>query len=391
MSTGFELLTELITKFRNKTDSAITFDKESILSYNSWQQNWKLGRCIFEGGQGSVYNTTTKLNYSDETQKCITKVYKFDTDMELRRIFTEYKIFKELKLLNYYAIAYGANNKEIYLTMEKLNYTLFSAVATHPGFNLFYDVEGNLNEERLKYFVLDLAEILLRLHRRGYTHFDVKPRNIMWRWAEKTGSTHCQNGWKIIDGGFMTYTGGEKDFVQISSIKGSFGYTAPEMDINNFCNNITNKVDVWSLGVTILYIINNGTNIFHVTKQEVIENKLETKEDIWKYYYYEKLKGPNQNGEGDYIIMNHVRVQLSDIQYKISLDLCDLLSLMLKYDPDKRLSMIDVVSHHWFQDVRSKDGKWNKSKMIAQNIDDSNSNEALCLNVDGKGKKATIV
>ena len=44
--------------------------------------------------------------------------------------------------------------------------------------------------------------------------------------------------------------------------RGTFGYTAPEIDYFK-PHIITYSVDMWSFAVVMVYIVNNGKNVFH--------------------------------------------------------------------------------------------------------------------------------
>ena len=142
------LIDGLIKQFENTSDPNITYNTETIISFKSWQQQLELGQHSFKGGEGSIYITTPGIEHDNKHIEFVTKVYKYDTYQKCQCIFNECKVFTKLKLLNYYSIAYGPNENEIYLTMKKLFCSLPVAIK-HYG--LFYNIyDSKLMEHWLK-------------------------------------------------------------------------------------------------------------------------------------------------------------------------------------------------------------------------------------------------
>ncbi|KAF7203813.1 U2AF homology motif (UHM) kinase 1 [Nothobranchius furzeri] len=93
----------------------------------------------------------------------------------------------------------------------------------------------------------DIMEGLSFLHREGYVHADLKPRNILW-----SPDDEC---FKLIDFG-LSFKQGNQDvkFIQTD------GYRAPEAELQNSLaragveggSGCTAAVDLWSLGIILL-------------------------------------------------------------------------------------------------------------------------------------------
>ncbi|XP_030582726.1 serine/threonine-protein kinase Kist [Archocentrus centrarchus] len=95
----------------------------------------------------------------------------------------------------------------------------------------------------------DILEALAFLHREGYVHADLKPRNILW-----SADDEC---FKLIDFG-LSFKQGNQDVKYIQTD----GYRAPEAELQNSLaqagvevegdSGCTAAVDLWSLGIVLL-------------------------------------------------------------------------------------------------------------------------------------------
>uniref|UniRef100_A0A3B5L9X8 Uncharacterized protein n=1 Tax=Xiphophorus couchianus TaxID=32473 RepID=A0A3B5L9X8_9TELE len=93
----------------------------------------------------------------------------------------------------------------------------------------------------------DILEALAFLHREGYVHADLKPRNVLW-----SADDEC---FKLIDFG-LSFKQGNQDVKYIQTD----GYRAPEAELQNSLaqagmegdSGCTAAIDLWSLGVILL-------------------------------------------------------------------------------------------------------------------------------------------
>ncbi|XP_068611987.1 serine/threonine-protein kinase Kist [Brachionichthys hirsutus] len=95
----------------------------------------------------------------------------------------------------------------------------------------------------------DVLEALAFIHREGYVHADLKPRNVLW-----SADDEC---FKLIDFG-LSFREGNQDVKYIQTD----GYRAPEAELQNGLAQAgveaegtpgcTSAVDLWSLGVVLL-------------------------------------------------------------------------------------------------------------------------------------------
>ncbi|XP_038858634.1 serine/threonine-protein kinase Kist-like isoform X2 [Salvelinus namaycush] len=95
----------------------------------------------------------------------------------------------------------------------------------------------------------DILEALAFLHREGYVHADLKPRNVLW-----SADDEC---FKLIDFG-LSFKEGNQDVKYIQTD----GYRAPEAELQNSLAQVgleaegnsgcSATVDLWSLGIILL-------------------------------------------------------------------------------------------------------------------------------------------
>lgn len=172
--------------------------------------------------------------------------------------------------------------------------------------------DGPIAERDAKQTFYIIARALHDLHANGIIHGDVKPDNILIM-----GEKYMGDNVVLSDLGLAK----KCPFGELCySFTGTVEYTAPEMLRGHGYNN---KVDTWALGVT-MYVVLTGVTPF------ISEVESQIKREI--------LRGlPN-------IVCSRWR--------NISEAGRDLLRKMLRTDVNARMSMAEVMSHKWFDDVR---------------------------------------
>ncbi|XP_012689617.2 serine/threonine-protein kinase Kist [Clupea harengus] len=113
----------------------------------------------------------------------------------------------------------------------------------------------------------DVLEALAFLHREGYVHADLKPRNVLW-----SAEDEC---FKLIDFG-LSYKEGHQDVKYVQTD----GYRAPEAELQNSLaqaglevdSGCTAAIDLWSLGIILLELYSGIKLKETVRSQEWKEN-----------------------------------------------------------------------------------------------------------------------
>ena len=357
---------------------------EWLMNENEFAKHFVLENrlCIAKGGQGKIYLYQPK-NIKNENIKTIVKTYKLKYgEREIQRIWQEFVLIKESKLLYYGSMFYNRKKQEIMITSEPLNYTLKQMIINKKKQNIF------CTEYECKLIMIEIIDKLYTLHKCGYIHCDLKPSNIMKRNIKHSihGSHKdkiMKNGWKIIDfGAILSAKECNKIYNKdgkklIFKYRGTVCWTAPELDIESVDNHFTYSVDIWSLGLIILFIL-FGEHPFLLNEYEnnkLCKTKQQRKEYFYKHkllrkkhkikdnknYYYDPDDIKNDNNNNDDHTDKYKRGQIFLCNYliklyycnKISMELFDLLhNCMLQFDARKRYSCRKIYKHKWFDQVR---------------------------------------
>lgn len=192
-----------------------------------------------------------------------------------------------------------------YIVMELCSYDLNKAIKSSIVFDK-------------KTVIKNIVENVSKLHNIGVFHRDLKPANIV-------SSTSI----KLID--FETSTRSEI----ITGIVGTPEYIAPEVILGEYYPKFS---DVWTLGICIYFIVTGGKTPWDIqspsSKQRILMKNLFVK--LGKYKSADLLAQ---------IATTH---QIF-IPTTINMDLADLLSRMLQFNPKKRIDINRVLMHIYFK------------------------------------------
>ncbi|CAD8087120.1 unnamed protein product [Paramecium sonneborni] len=205
----------------------------------------------------------------------------------------------DLKELKYVACKIHQLNPD-WSTISKSNYVKYATreykvhkELLHPNIVRLYDsVEIDLNTfctvleycdgcdlsiyiKRYKYFQEKEAKLIIQqmlnairyIHQNNIIHYDIKPQNILFH----------QNEIKLSDFGLCKVVDNDKSKTELTSQGvGTYWYLPPEcFHIGEQLPNISNKVDIWSLGV-IFYEMLYGVKPFGqgYSQENILKNKI---------------------------------------------------------------------------------------------------------------------
>jgi serine/threonine-protein kinase ULK/ATG1 len=172
-------------------------------------------------------------------------------------------------------------------------------------------VNSPLSEETARLVFFRVAGALQALHEQSIWHRDVKLENIlMMRKGDPESAVLADFGFARLFPNGVCYEGGP----------GSRRYAAPEILLQS---PYTAKVDVWSLGVTIFAAM---TGRFPAGDRSLVAEVLGGMRGLWQ--------------DPDFMGMSY--------------DLKELLKGMLDTEATRRLSMKEVLAHHWFAPARKR-------------------------------------
>jgi len=272
-------------------------------------------------GRGAVGEVRLGFRVSDMSRVAIKIIDKGITSTSSTSLMNEVKI---LKSVNHPCVI---KLEDVIETEDKL----FLVLELAEGGDCFDKIKekSRFTEEEAKIIFYQIVSAIEHLHQNNICHRDLKPENIL---ICKPGDDKNCPLVKVTDMGLSKLV--DLDTV-LKTICGTPMYIAPEVLAVEVLGNYTVKVDCWSLGV-ILYILLSGAPPFSADycsipmRDQILSGK---------FVFYTKF------------------------WHGVSEQAKDLVSSLLKVNPEERLSAQDILKHPWMKD----DDVIAKAKAIMEN------------------------
>ncbi|QCD92644.1 SNF1-related protein kinase catalytic subunit alpha KIN10-like [Vigna unguiculata] len=261
-------------------------------SVDKFLPNYKLGKTLGIGSFGKVKIAEHILTGHKVAIKILNR-------HKIRNMEMEEKVRREIKILRLFMHHHIIRLYEVIETPTDI-YVVMEYVKSGELFDYIVE-KGRLQEDEARHFFQQIISGVEYCHRNMVVHRDLKPENLL---LEKFNIKIADFGLSNImrDGHFLKTSCGSPNYAAPEVISGKL-YAGPE-------------VDVWSCGV-ILYALLCGTLPFD---DENIPN------------LFKKIKG------GIYTLPSH-----------LSPGARDLIPRMLVVDPMKRMTILEIRQHPWFQ------------------------------------------
>ena len=251
--------------------------------------SFDIGRPLGKGKFGNVYLAREKNSKFIVALKVLFKsqLQKNGVEHQLRREIEIQSHLRHPHILRLYGYFYDSTR--VYLILE------FA-----PRGELYKELQkcGKFNDARAATFMFQMADALMYCHKKKVIHRDIKPENLLMG---------LRGELKIADFGWSVHAPSSRR----ATLCGTLDYLPPEMVEGKLHDA---NVDLWSLGV-LCYEFLVGKPPFET------ESNNETYRRITKV----DLKFPADMSDGA----------------------MDLISRLLRHDPNKRLSLIEVINHPW--------------------------------------------
>lgn len=300
---------------------------------------------IGSGAFGVVYRA--KINKTREIvaiKKVFQNVKYKNRELELMKLLNHPNV---IKLRNYY-LTQADNNKGVYLNcvMDFIPGSLSNIIKS------CYQSKTQMQMILVKLYSFQMFRALAYIRALGICHRDIKPQNILIDIET--------NILKLGDfGSAKKITPNEKNLAYICSRY----YRAPELIFG--ATQYSFQVDVWSLGCIIAELVlgkplfpgkNSSDQLVEIiwvlgtpTKEQIHEMNPECKEkdfpDVpcnpWKKVF------KRRNVTEDYL---------------------DLVSKLLRYEPDKRLTPLQAICHPFFDELKDKNTVLPNGKKVPQEL-----------------------
>lgn len=288
----------------------------------------KLG-LITKGANGKIFAIKTWKNKKE--LYAMKEIYFKDLNIKiLYEILRNWRMVQTLELIG--------KDTEIYVDLNKSTFLIVLKLYKGSMCELLKDVHSKygrcLNEKEVKMILKNgVLDTLKTMHSSGYIHGDIKPENLVYKHFK--GSLISA----IIDYDLCTKYDCNNLNGTYSEWRGTLGYSAPEwIPIPKIKSYISPKVDIFSLGLTILILITGQQPFLCPTVVKERLQKENPKMNI-KQFVHEAV-----STKGEVMITNTFN-QLKPI---ISDDLYDLLKSMLTFDVKQRFDIHQVINHRFF-------------------------------------------
>ena len=293
---------------------------------------YKYGRLIGQGAFGKVNIGLNVLTGRIVAVKSFIKD-ELKNSQNMAKILYETNLMRKLNHPNITKILETfEDDKFILIIMEYIN-----------GGNLFSFVKKRrkLSEKISKCLFRQIIQGIQHIHSKKIVHRDIKLENIL---------IDLNNNIKICDFGIGIMLDSEDELIHDQC--GTPMYMAPEIILNSKKGGYKGyPVDIWSAGIA-LYIMLSGMLPF------TFKNKKEENEDDNNSISLSK----NNNYELQYSIINKNPKKIK----KISPEARDLLQGLLNKNPNKRLTIDEILNHPWLK--KEKDIKKYKLFTKAERI-----------------------
>ena len=261
---------------------------------------------IGEGKFGLVKLGLHKSTQERVAIKIIKKEAMHASDFEL--VKTEIDIMKLCHHPNIVRLLDHFENAEyIFIVME---YLAGGSLESYLKKNKF-----NFTEKRAAEIMFQICEGMQYLHHYGVLHRDLKPENIMMTECSDKGQI------KIMDFGLSKIMGPQE---RVADGFGTLSFVAPEVLVRTPYNK---QIDIWSIGI-ILYYMLSGTLPF--------DDDDDNEEVIAKMIVFIDTKFPKEKWKNR-----------SDL-------VIDFIKQCLNKDPEKRITIDELINHEWFKSFNLK-------------------------------------
>ncbi|CAE7405640.1 Mok, partial [Symbiodinium sp. KB8] len=291
-------------------------------------------RLIAKKGEGTFSEVLKAQNIKSGSFvaiKCMRNKFKsIDQVNNLREIQALRRLMPHPNIVNLEEVLYDKPTGRLALVFELMSMNLYELIRGR---------KNHLNNQLIKIYCFQALRALDQMHSKGVFHRDIKPENILIE-----SSYDVYTGLKLADFGSCRGIKSKKPYTEYISTR---WYRAPECLLTDGYYGA--EMDIWGIGcvffeLSALFPLFPGEN--EKDQMSKIHKILGTpKDDALAFFKahqsrHMSFSWPRQQGTGFRSLIPHVPDSFKD-----------LLQGMLQYDPRKRISARDAVTHPYFADL----------------------------------------
>ncbi|MCK4835545.1 MAG: protein kinase, partial [Candidatus Aminicenantes bacterium] len=223
----FAILSYLIIHFARKYITLITFWRKK-----NYIGHFRIQEKIASGGMGTIYRALDILNSNKSVALKVLREEFMNDSVQRKRFINEGSIIDQIDHPGIVkVIERGEHNNQLYIAMELLE-GMSLAELIKKGVQL--SIEESVE------MMIQLIDVLDKIHSKGIFHRDLKPENIML--IKKAGTEYFI---KLLDFG-LAKTKSLSRLTETGMVIGTIGYLSPEQITDS---EFTAASDVYSLGI----------------------------------------------------------------------------------------------------------------------------------------------
>lgn len=322
-----------MAKRRQKEEIQVKFFNAPLAS-NRYRVNNLIGVGAYGIVCAAVDTTTGQKVAVKRILKCL------DTHPMATRILRELKF---LRLLSKHENIIQVKDVLLPGELHKFNDTFVAFELMPTDLSRLLRSKTVLKPEHVKYFMFQLLRGINYMHTARVFHRDLKPNNILI-------NSKCEL--RICDFGLAraTFENGP-DTLFWTDYVATRWYRAPEL-IMGYLTKYSTAIDMWSVGCIFAEILSNGNVLFPGKNSrhqfelilDVIGQPPQSAVDKLDPQA-RRLLAPFQNG-------HQARKPLPLLFKHVDPGAIDVLSRMLAFDPEERISALDALKHPFFSEYR---------------------------------------
>ncbi|EOA16852.1 hypothetical protein CARUB_v10005075mg [Capsella rubella] len=301
-------------------------------------------------GRGAYGVVCSSINIETNERVAIKKIHNvFENRIDALRTLRELKLLRHVRHENVISLKdvmlppHRYSFKDVYLVYELMDSDL----------NQIIKSSQSLSDDHCKYFLFQLLKGLKYLHSANILHRDLKPGNLLV-------NSNCDL--KICDFGLA-----RTSRALMTEYVVTRWYRAPELLL--CCDNYGTSIDVWSVGCIFAEILGRkpifpGTECLNQLK--LIINVVGSQQD-WDLQFIDNKKARRFVKSLPFSKGTH----LSRIYPHANPLAVDLLQRMLVFDPTKRISVSDALSHPYMAGLLEPECNPRENVPVSLDIDEN--------------------